>query len=179
MVTEFFKIPYDENSLSDEEIVELEAFVEGLFVQLQDKIEKTGLSMTDFGITKFSQEELGAMPVVRRDVDGSYRIVEEEAGRKLPLDRVVEACESVNKENVNTARGDKSLMLWKSDFQNERDWIAACKALGVPEDTVELELRCGVCVAKSHYTHDYSAKVEELETQDFERRNCIRADFER
>lgn len=47
----------------------------------------------------------------------------------------------------------KSLMLWKKDFRNKRDWVALCEALGVPQDTVEIEMRCNVCVAKSHYTH--------------------------
>lgn len=27
----------------------------------------------------------------------------------------------------------KSLMLWKDDFKNERDWIALCKALDIPK----------------------------------------------
>lgn len=46
----------------------------------------------------------------------------------------------------------KSLMLWKDDFKNERDWIALCKALDIPKDTVEIEMNCNVCVHKSHYT---------------------------
>lgn len=46
---------------------------------------------------------------------------------------------------------EKSLMLWKDDFKNERDWIALCKALEVPETTVEIELRCRVCVHKPYY----------------------------
>ena len=111
MLTDFFNIPYDENTLSNEEIVELETFIEGLFVQFQDKIEEMGLSMTDFGITKFSQEELDQMPVARRDADGSYRIVDEVAGRKLPLNRVVEACESVNKK-ASTA---PEALMWTCD----------------------------------------------------------------
>ena len=36
----------------------------------------------------------------------------------------------------------KSLMLWKDDFKNERDWIALCKALDIPKDTVEIEMNC-------------------------------------
>ena len=47
----------------------------------------------------------------------------------------------------------KSLMLWKKDFKYEREWVILCKALDLPEDTVEIEMRCNVCVAKSHYTH--------------------------
>lgn len=43
-------------------------------------------------------------------------------------------------------------MLWKDDFKNERDWIALCKALDIPKDTVEIEMNCNVCVHKSHYT---------------------------
>ena len=46
----------------------------------------------------------------------------------------------------------KGLMLWKNDFKNERDWIAICRTLDLPEDTVEIEMRCDVCVHKSHYT---------------------------
>lgn len=46
----------------------------------------------------------------------------------------------------------KGLMLWKNDFKNERDWIAICRVLDLPEDTVEIEMRCDVCVHKSHYT---------------------------
>lgn len=43
-------------------------------------------------------------------------------------------------------------MLWKDDFKNERDWIAICKSLALPENTVEIEMKCNVCVHKSHYT---------------------------
>lgn len=46
----------------------------------------------------------------------------------------------------------KSLMLWKDDFKNGRDWIALCKALDIPKNTVEIEMNCNVCVHKSHYT---------------------------
>jgi hypothetical protein len=49
----------------------------------------------------------------------------------------------------------KGLMLWKDDFKNERDWVALCKALDLPENTVEIEMRCVVCVAKPHYTHPH------------------------
>lgn len=43
-------------------------------------------------------------------------------------------------------------MLWGNDFKNKRDWISLCKALDLPEDTVEIEIKCKVCVHKSHYT---------------------------
>lgn len=46
----------------------------------------------------------------------------------------------------------KSLMLWKDDFKNERDWTALCNTLDLQEDKVEIEMNCEVCVHKSHYT---------------------------
>lgn len=58
----------------------------------------------------------------------------------------------VNKEELREQ--SKSLMLWKNDFQNERDWLAICEALGVPKDTVEVELGCRVCVHKANYSKD-------------------------
>lgn len=54
----------------------------------------------------------------------------------------------------------KSLMLWKDDFKNERDWTALCNTLDLPEDTVEIEMNCEVCVHKSHYTKQ-RGKVKE------------------
>ncbi len=45
----------------------------------------------------------------------------------------------------------KSLMLWKDDFKNERDWIALCKALDIPKDTVEIEMNCNVCTQIALY----------------------------
>lgn len=51
-------------------------------------------------------------------------------------------------------------MLWENDFKNKRDWISLCKALDLPEDTVEIEMKCRVCVHKSHYT-----KAERTEEQ--------------
>lgn len=38
----------------------------------------------------------------------------------------------------------KSLMLWRDDFTSENKWLSLCVALGVPEDTVTLELKCNV-----------------------------------
>ena len=78
LLTEFFKIPYDENSLSADEAEELERFAMDLFYQLENKVAEMGLTMTDFVITKFFQEELEAMPVVCRDKDGNYHIKETE-----------------------------------------------------------------------------------------------------
>lgn len=51
-------------------------------------------------------------------------------------------------------------MLWKDDFKSDRDWQAVCRALGLPENTVEVELRCNVRVAKSNYTHARLHKPE-------------------
>ena len=48
---------------------------------------------------------------------------------------------------------NNTLMLWKDDFKSDRDWQAVCRALGLSENTVEVELRCNVRVAKSNYTH--------------------------
>lgn len=48
---------------------------------------------------------------------------------------------------------NNTLMLWKDDFKSDKDWQAVCRALGLPESTVEVELRCNVRVAKSNYTH--------------------------
>lgn len=48
---------------------------------------------------------------------------------------------------------NNTLMLWKDDFKSDRDWQAVCRALGLSESTVEVELRCNVRVAKSNYTH--------------------------
>ncbi len=78
MLTEFLKIPYSEDSLSAEEAEELERFAMDLFYQLENKVTEMGLNMTDSVITKFSQEELEAMPAVYRDTDGRYRIRETE-----------------------------------------------------------------------------------------------------
>lgn len=56
----------------------------------------------------------------------------------------------------------KSLMLWKNDFAEERNWHTVCRALNLPEDTVEIEMKCLVSVAKSHYTHPQKAQAEHL-----------------
>lgn len=48
-------------------------------------------------------------------------------------------------------KSTKGLMLWKDDFKNEKDWLATCKALEVPEDTVEVELAATVCVHQNFY----------------------------
>ena len=76
MTTEYLKIPYDENTLSNQEIEELENCAAELYAQLVDKVASLGLTMTDFVITKFSQEELDAMPTVYRGKDGKYHIKE-------------------------------------------------------------------------------------------------------
>lgn len=62
----------------------------------------------------------------------------------------VAICADSDKEELREQ--SKSLMLWKNDFQNERDWLAICEALGVPKDTVEVELGCRVCVHKANYS---------------------------
>ena len=72
MVTEYFHIPYDEERLSEDEIIEIERFAETLYFQLYDKLKNMGLSMTDFIITKFSQKELDGMQIVCRDKNGKY-----------------------------------------------------------------------------------------------------------
>ena len=46
----------------------------------------------------------------------------------------------------------KSLMLWRNDFKHDRDWLALCESLDLPASAMEIELKCIVCVAKSHYT---------------------------
>jgi len=55
---------------------------------------------------------------------------------------------------------NNTLMLWKDDFKSDRDWQAVCRALGLSESTVEVELRCNVRVAKSNYTHARLHKPE-------------------
>lgn len=41
----------------------------------------------------------------------------------------------------------KSLMLWRDDFTSENKWASLCMVLGVPKDTVTLELKCSVVTA--------------------------------
>lgn len=53
----------------------------------------------------------------------------------------------------------KSLMLWKNDFKNKRDWNAICKALGISTKTVEIELKCMVIVSKENYTKNHNIKI--------------------
>ena len=55
---------------------------------------------------------------------------------------------------------NNTLMLWKDDFKSDRDWQAVCRALGLSENTVEVEPRCNVRVAKSNYTHTKLHKPE-------------------
>ena len=76
MTTQYLNIPYDENALSDQEIEALENCAAELYAQLVDKVASLGLTMTDFVITKFSQEELDAMPTVYRGKDGKYYVKE-------------------------------------------------------------------------------------------------------
>lgn len=52
----------------------------------------------------------------------------------------------------------KSLMLWKHDFRNKRDWTAICNALDVPVNTVEIEIKSLVICAKSNYTNNHDKK---------------------
>lgn len=47
---------------------------------------------------------------------------------------------------------EKTLMLWKKDFRHSRDWDALLKALDLNSETVEIEMRCRVAVAKCNYT---------------------------
>ena len=53
----------------------------------------------------------------------------------------------------------KSLMLWRNDFKNKRDWIAVCEALDIPVNTVEIELKSLVIVAKKNYTNGHDRKI--------------------
>lgn len=53
----------------------------------------------------------------------------------------------------------KSLMLWRSDFKNKRDWIAVCEVLDIPVNTVEIELKSLVIVAKEFYTNNHDRKI--------------------
>lgn len=71
----------------------------------------------------------------------------------------------------------KSLMLWKNDFKNERDWVALCEALDLPIDTVEIEMNCTVCVAKSHYTHHPKNDISDKSLSDDEL--CFVGDHEK
>lgn len=47
---------------------------------------------------------------------------------------------------------EKTLMLRKKDFRHSRDWDALLKALDLNSETVEIEMRCRVAVAKCNYT---------------------------
>lgn len=78
MLTQFLHIPYDEEKLNSQEAEEIESFAEELFCQLENKVKELGLIMTDFVITKFSQEELENMPVACRGRDGTVYIKEQE-----------------------------------------------------------------------------------------------------
>lgn len=85
-------------------------------------------------------------------------LFQQEQEKKTSLtEQIDSAANRVGNNNVVTENESmnesKSLMLWANDFKNERDWVALCKALDLAEDTKEIELRCNVCVAKSHYTH--------------------------
>ena len=64
MITEYLHLPYNEDRLSIEEVNELENFAFELFCQLETKVHEMNLTMTDFTITKFTQEELAKMPVL-------------------------------------------------------------------------------------------------------------------
>ncbi len=111
MLTEFFKLPYDEDRLSAEEAEELERFTAELFFQLEDKVAEMGLHMTDCCITKFLPEELEAMPVVYQDTDGKYRLRESESS---DIDDGMDECvsEEVNGMTFNDfIHADRSLAM--------------------------------------------------------------------
>jgi hypothetical protein len=69
MVTEYLNIPYDEYALNDQEITEIENCAAELYVRLVNKVASLGLTMTDFVITKFTQEELDTMPIAKDHVE--------------------------------------------------------------------------------------------------------------
>ena len=69
MITEYLNIPYDEYALSDQEVTEIENYAAELYVRLLNKVESLGLTMTDCVITKFTQEELDAMPIAKDRVE--------------------------------------------------------------------------------------------------------------
>ena len=78
MTTEYMGIAYDEETLSIEEQDELEKLGYEMYCQLENKVKELGLTFVEgFGvvITKFSNEELDAMPKARRKKDGSYEII--------------------------------------------------------------------------------------------------------
>lgn len=58
----------------------------------------------------------------------------------------------------------RNLMLWKNDFIRSRDWEAICDALGISKETVEIEAKCLVCVAKKNYTHERENAVFDCES---------------
>ena len=58
-------------------------------------------------------------------------------------------CENFGKiQHCVSGENLKGLMLWKDDFKHQRDWVAICKALDLPETTTTIELGCVVRVHK-------------------------------
>ncbi len=57
---------------------------------------------------------------------------------------------------------EKTLMLRKKDFRHSRDWDALLKALDLNSETVGIEMRCRVAVAKCNYTkcNDFEEYIE-------------------
>lgn len=57
---------------------------------------------------------------------------------------------------------EKTLMLRKKDFRHSLDWDALLKALDLNSETVEIEMRCRVAVAKCNYTkcNDFEEYIE-------------------
>ena len=62
--TEFLKLPYDDYTLSDEEIQKIEDLAYRLYNTLEAECNILGLTITDYIITKFTEEELSAMPTI-------------------------------------------------------------------------------------------------------------------
>lgn len=62
----------------------------------------------------------------------------------------------------------KGLMLWRHDFKNKRDWISICKVLGVPINTVEIELKAIVVYAAENYRHSHDKKIAKELWEEFE-----------
>lgn len=78
MTTEYMSVPYDEDRLTIEEQNNLEDFCHELYLQLENKLSDMGLVIVDgFGsyVTKFTQEELDEMEIVRRARNGGYEAV--------------------------------------------------------------------------------------------------------
>lgn len=78
MFTEYMSLPYDEEVLSVEEQEAIERLGYEFYMQMEKKLEELGLTIIEsigWCITKFSQEELNAMPKARRLPNGSYEVI--------------------------------------------------------------------------------------------------------